>query len=126
MDGLWTPSRTQIGELEKRLPSFVNGITTRPPARPLDWFWIQYVGFLRNGRKLVEVNAIPRDMPPIPSDLDEHFLDLTADAPPYRSWAEKRLVERIWVSDGGAAFWGVEYDPATMTFSRYETNDSAP
>jgi hypothetical protein len=89
----WTPAQRDIDALERALPSLAPGTD---PAR----FHRQYVGFVRDGKRLVYVNAWPVRVPS-PSD-------------PAR--------EAVRVCDGGAQFWGAVWDPESGAFSEREAN----
>jgi hypothetical protein len=105
----WAPSATQIAELEARLPEALDNVLAKRGEhqnRSRD-FLRQYGGFIVGGRKIIYVNAFPR------------FLGETKR--PLPDWHS----EAKGVCDGGPAFFGVEYDPATKTFSHFQFNGIA-
>ena len=105
----WTPSRRQIDDLERALPGFLRTEDARsrdhdlwPPIEPrLRHYGRQYVGLVRDGRRIIWVNAFIMDgvIPP------EH--------------ASK---QGIRTNEGGNRFWRVDYDPASGTFANFHTN----
>jgi len=117
VEGTWAPSAGQIKELETRLPEALDNVFAKRGAyrdRPHD-FLRQYAGFIVHGRKIVYMNAFPREL----LDEEKGFFDQRKIAPP--DWRS----EAKGVCDGGPAFFGVEYDPATKTFSHFAFNGLA-
>jgi hypothetical protein len=98
----WTPSTSQIAEMEKLLPKLLKKSGYK---RPFSDFRGQCVGIISQGKLLIYVNAFPR------STTDRHIKD----------WHTKALI----ICDGGSAFWGVVFDPADNTFHNLETNGIA-
>ena len=94
------PSRSDISELEKRLPDFLAHQTTL--NRSISQDYKQYVGIIRGGRRLVFLSAFS-----IPSD-----------SPPVRGWQSKPV---IW-GGGGDTVWRIQYDPKQKTFEEFEVN----
>ena len=73
----------------------------------------QYAGFVIKGRKIIYMNAFPHTLG-----------DPEPNGPPgFRRFDWHRQV--VGVCDGGPAFFGVEYDPATKRFSHFEFNGIA-
>lgn len=109
--GTWTPNRQQIAELEKALPAAL----AAEPSHGRDLgsvktFRRQYAGFLIGSRRIIYVNAFPPEVggpnkegPPAARSFDWHK-------------------QPVMVCDGGPAFFGVEYDPATKAFQHFEFN----
>jgi len=97
----WTPSPSQIAELEKRMPEFLrkNGFKL-----PFSNFNFQYVGMTVRGKQLIYVNAFPR-----------HIIENQKD------WRTKPVI----ICDGGEAFWGVVFEPADNTFHDLQSNGVA-
>lgn len=82
------------------LPAFLN----RPPSilqQPLDIYHRQYVGFLREGRRFIYLNAFRWSRPE-----DDR-------------WRKKPIV----VFDGGPIFFGVEYDVEAKRLLNFAYND---
>lgn len=84
----WVPTAADIAALEAALPTIAAG---SDPAR----YHRQYVGFERDGAKLIYLNAWPTSVPS-PANLAR---------------------EAVRVCDGGKQFWGAVWDPGTRTFS---------
>lgn len=89
----WQPTQADIGALERALPTVV------PGGDPATW-QRQYVGLVRDGVRLVYVNAWPRNLAR-PDD-------------PSR--------EAVRACDGGAQFWGAVWDPRAAAFSEFAAN----
>jgi hypothetical protein len=94
------PSRSDILEIEKRLPDFIAHHT--PLHRSITDDYKQYVGIIRDGRRLVFLSAFS-----IPSD-----------APRVRGWQSKPI---IW-GGGGDTVWRIQYDPQQKVFEQFEVN----
>src|SRR5262245_42789581 len=64
-DGSWMPSRSDISDLESRLPKFLEQRTTL--KRSITEDYKQYVGIIRDGRHLVFLSAftVPPGAPPV-------------------------------------------------------------
>src|SRR5690349_4061518 len=82
----WTPSASQIAELEKRIPEFLHKSGFK---RQFSKFNCQYVGIIVRGKQLIYLNAFPRSM------IEEA-----------KDWRTQALI----ICDGGEAFWGVVFD----------------
>lgn len=102
----WRPSEAEIKEMESRLSQIkrlrvkeccITGERIENPER----FYMQYVGIVVDGRRLIYVNAFP------PSDASE-------------GWKE----HAVNVCDGGTA-WGVLYDPKAKKFFDLAVNGIA-
>jgi hypothetical protein len=78
----WTPSAEEIRKLESALLSFLN----EQQALKYASAYRQYVGFKRGEHKFIYLNAFPK-----PQD-------------------ERWKTAAVLVCDGGAAFYGAEYD----------------
>jgi hypothetical protein len=86
----WTPSKTQIAQLEEKLPAFQK--TLKPLNGLRSSFYRQYAGFIAGGRKLIYVNLFPSNVDP--------------------KWRSRAVI----VCDGGEQFWGVEFEVDTENF----------
>lgn len=90
----WTPTPDDIAPLEAALPA---ALAARRMGHVPDWGRLsddwgrQYVGLIRGGRRLVYGNFFPRRM--VDGDKESRW-----------------RVEPVEVCDGGASFFGVEYD----------------
>ena len=95
----WVPTRSEIAALEKQLPDFVRRET--PLHRSISRDYKQYVGIVREGRRLICVNAWA-----------------SLDGRETQGWRERPI---IW-GGGGDSVWQVEYDPAAQRFERFQLN----
>ena len=100
-ESFWTPTKTQIAELEERLKRLKDLASDRCcnygkiEGSPRD-YPRQYAGVVVRGKKLIYINAgVP---------------------------ATKEVT---MVCDGGKSYWGVLYDPETKTFSELAFNGEA-
>lgn len=118
--GYYSPTQSQIAELESRLPLALMLERSRgsgsPPPRH---YYRQYVGIIRpGGRRGILVNAFPRDhlvrMNALVKRLPNQG-EMAADTVPWRR-------EVISVCDGGREYWSVEYDLESSTFRNFETS----
>lgn len=101
VSGFWSPSVADVTKLERRLPQLLR---TSGHNIDLSRSHRQYIGIVSRGKKLIYLNA---------------FSDTIFVAPENRmSWTRQAIV----VCDGGDAFWGVEFDPATNSFAHLEFN----
>jgi len=122
---LWEPDSAEIARLEKRLSEFMAGVKTPPDYQPLHEYYRQYVGFVRNAKKTICVNAFHYTH--VQDDLKHIHLNPTIQKlvqegmPAEDYW--KRLP--VGVSDGGAYYFQVEYDVETGTFSELAFNGHA-
>jgi hypothetical protein len=91
----WEPSEAEIVELERALVEYLDQLTgaERPPLGLT--YHRQYIGFARNGIKLIYGNFYPGT----------------------EEVAEFENIRAALVCDGGPSRWGVTYDPATRNFS---------
>jgi hypothetical protein len=106
-EGTWTPEPVIIARLEQRIASIrklrAAGCCTRGARiTSLDGYYLQYVGVIANGRRLIYVNAFTANDP----------------SPGWRS-------EPMMVCDGGTGSWGVMYDPEAGVFFDLAVNGSA-
>jgi hypothetical protein len=107
----WKPDGRQIKRLEELLPAALSAELSKRTQNNdrAKAITRQYAGLVINGRKIIYVNAFPAGA------LDVEF------SPTYRrifNWQS----EPALVCDGGAVFFGVEYDPATEMFSNFKFN----
>jgi hypothetical protein len=112
LDGTWTVTPKDVELLEQDLLR-LNGMKARGCCimgwrlENVDSYLRQYVGIVVEGRRYIYINAFPVDT----------FDDWPAQAEKL-DW--KR--EPFHACDGGGAFWGVLYDPATRRFSQLAFN----
>ena len=95
--GHWSsvsPSKSEIRDVEAALPRFI-AANRKVWRSPLPDFRFQYGALERGGKRLIYVNALP--------------LDTTDNRKVWRRGAEV-------VCDGGAQFWGVEWDVRAKAF----------
>jgi len=78
----------------------------------------QYVGFTRQGRKLIYLNAFSARVVDV---FCEEDVKPAQEGDCRSHWRR----EAVGVCDGGDDFWGVEYDPESKTFSSLAFNGSA-
>ena len=109
VEGQWQPSPEQLRELEARLPSALGEALSKRAQNRAEARHIarQYAGFVVAGRKSVYVNAFPQS-------------ETEPPAPGVKPWDWRR--KALIVCDGGAMFFGVEYDPEKKTFSHFAFN----
>jgi hypothetical protein len=104
----WTPSAAAIVELEASLGAEIErqlAATSAAGSKP-EAYYRQYAGLTIDGRPVIYVNGIDKDA--------------VARAPE----AQRDLwkTEPAVICDGGTITFGVEYDPATKTFSNFAFN----
>jgi hypothetical protein len=103
-EGSWQPGSQDIAALERALP---NALAARHAdiARRFahDWYR-QYVGIVRGGRRTIYGNYFPAGI-----------------ADRSGRWRSEPVI----VCDGGDAFFGVEFDPATRQFTHLAFNGQA-
>ena len=102
--GIWEPSGREIERLERSLSDYVAAYApTLSPglASRLSQYRRQYIGIFQKEKKVVYVNLFLWD--------------------PRGDWRTHAVV----VCDGGAAFWGIEFDLSTGTFANLFTNGEA-
>jgi hypothetical protein len=106
-EGAWALSWEDIRSLEAHLPSalIAEGFSGLPPTVPLRGWHRQYVGTVRDGRKLIYGNYFPAHMPFGGMD-----------------WRSEPIV----VCDGGPNFFGVEYDVEAKRITHLSFNGAPP
>jgi hypothetical protein len=113
-EGRWTPEAADIARLEAALPAAVRDRAEirRSHYRPdPDWARVpegwrrQYVGLVRGGRRFIYGNFFPRR-------------DAVAVAFPIPDWR----TEPSQICDGGAVFFGAEYDVEAGGFTQIAFN----
>ncbi len=102
----WQPTGDDVDALEAVLPEALAGLRQ---ARQVDFSNLlvrwrrQYVGIVRGGRRFIYGNFFPAE------DGDEFEPG---------SWRKNKLV----MCDGGARYFGVEFDTAARRFTRIDFN----
>lgn len=97
--GFWQPSEKDVADAEAALAAFF------PQGRFLSGYKRQYVGALVNGRKVIYINSFH-------GSVAEEMKTNWRKTP-------------VNVCDGGDAFWGCEYDPATKAVTNVMFNGEA-
>jgi hypothetical protein len=104
----WVPSASQLTEMEIELSKFL--ASNYPKIlKSAEKLYLQYVGFVVNGRQIIYINAFGE------FQVHRPFLDEPVD------W--KKVAMKI--CDGGRVFWGLEYDPISKSFSNMAFNGNA-
>jgi hypothetical protein len=104
----WLPNAAEILALESSLWPFLqlrdkHGL---PVPAKFQQYQRQYIGFTRNGERLIYGNFSPSD-----------------DDQPWRRWS---LLEKpVSACDGGKNFWGIVYRPKTDEFEEPQFNGDA-
>jgi hypothetical protein len=100
MSGFWELSPAEVAAIDQALLAYLagSGLRMRGPAAS---YQRQYLGFHRDGARMVYVNAFPT------------FRGRTVP---------RSRVEFFGFCDGGADFWGIEYDVARKSFARFAVN----
>ena len=100
VSGFWQPSDATVETLELKLAEHLEALTgTEAPPRGVS-YGREYVGFVRDGARLIYGNSFPN-----------------------RGTAATGELEAIVVvCDGGSSHWGIVYDPASGQFSELEFN----
>jgi hypothetical protein len=109
VDGFWSPSPSQVNEVEQRLPELLSKsdvLNKSGYKLELSEFCRQYVGITVHGKRLIYLNAFSRAI----SKSSEG-----------RDWRTKAIT----ACDGGFGFWGVVFDPADNTFHDLQFNGVA-
>lgn len=95
-DATWTPTRADVEALEARLPLAIDGVSL---PMPLAQYCRVYYGLVRSGRRFIYVDASP-------------CKDGVPDT-------------QTMVCDGGAHYWGIEYDVEKTAFTELTANGDA-
>jgi hypothetical protein len=111
-DRFWIPTASQIREAEAALvPMFAlrkqQGLPmpNEPQTDYPFYYRHQYIGFTRNGKRLIYLNAYPS------GDEDEYLA------------LKYKIVEApVNACDGGRYFWGALYNPASRTIDAVDFN----
>lgn len=99
-NGYWNPTNGDIEKLELLWPKFMVPQARKmklPMKMPLQNFYRQYAGFMRNGRRVIYINAFQY---------------------PDAKWKQQAVV----VCDGGPSFFGVEFDVKSQQFTNLAFN----
>ncbi|NHZ40142.1 hypothetical protein [Massilia aquatica] len=100
----WLPTGQQIFDLELRLWALMRDRDARGLRAPRKFqqFQRQYIGFTRNGERLIYANVYPQD------DY---------------GWEAWTLFNKpVLICDGGNFFWGIVYNPATGKYEEPSFN----
>lgn len=106
-EGTWTPTEEVITSMEKhfnRLHKLKASECCLPRFNidPIDQYFLQYVGVIINGKKLIYINAVP-----------------------YKDIKDKDKFTPQGGCDGETCCWGVLYDPDMEKFFHLAINGSA-
>jgi len=103
ISGFWSPSVPRVQAIEQRLVEILkpSGHHIKLPDSRR-----QYIGVMTRGKKLIYLNAFPASALDYPDHID---------------WTKTAFT----ACDGGDVFWGVEFDPATNSFTNLEFNGDA-
>jgi hypothetical protein len=113
VSGMWTPSTADVARLEAALPAFL-AAQPEKPALPLEAYRRQYAGFVAaDGRRWVYASFFF-----LPENIVQDSATAQGDGP----WAWRRVP--MAACDGGALFFGVEFDPAAGSFRELHYNGS--
>lgn len=118
----WQPSKEEIKEMEaafsqiKKLKARNCCMTGEQIENPED-FYMQYVGIVIDGKKLIYINAFPEDSTMKYTQNDDSTFSLTKS----EDWKKSA----VGVCDGGSSYWGVLYDPKAKRFFDLAVNGSA-
>lgn len=111
IEGVWTPSDTEAAALEDDLILLVaREMEEAGQSHSPGGYYRQYAGFVIGGKRIIYVNGV-----------DERAID--ADPSPAFHPSNWRTYA-VQICDGGPITFGVEYDPATRTFSNFAFNGS--
>jgi len=109
---IWQPSASDVARLEKLLPGFMRSQKALPrDYQPLHEYFRQYVGVVRNGKKLIGVSFVH-------SSILE-----TLERIQGKTWDFRKTP--LAVSDGGAYVFHLQFEPATGSFSDLRFNGNA-
>lgn len=112
---LWKPGQADIDRLEKLLPEHMRQMKTPPDYRPLDEYYRQYAGAIREGKKVIFVNVFH-------SRYAQHLGDGASDRDLQKRLAERGIQEDDWlyqfltVSHGNGEHFMIEFDVETGKF----------
>jgi hypothetical protein len=104
--GFWEVPATEVARIDAALLRHLRstGLVKRLPY-PLADYVRQYLGLLRNEKRIVYVNAFSVGKESVLGRL-----------------AETARAKFLRVCDGGGAAWGIEYDTENKAFAAFETN----
>jgi hypothetical protein len=113
---LWKPSQADIDRLEKLLPEHMGQMKTPPDYRPLDEYYRQYAGAIREGKKVICVNVFHSSSAQFLAEGANSDRDLQ------KRLAERGIQEDAWlyqfitVSHGCGHYFTIEFDVETRQF----------
>ena len=104
--GTWAPTQADVAALEAVLGAeLATQLLPEAGAKPEDYYR-QYAGLVTGGRKIIYVNGLHRDAVERAPEAQQN------------SWK----TDPAMICDGGSITFGVEYDPASKTFSNFAFN----
>lgn len=114
---VWQPGPEEIARLEERFPAFMANLKKMPSDyQPLHEYYRQYLGIIRNGKKTICVNLFHYSF--VEERLKRPHLEprigkaIQAGKPAEDFWK----LDPIWVSDGGAYYFSVQFDVESGKF----------
>jgi len=102
-DYFWTPEVSEVLAAEAALALYMNRSDVQKPRAPLSDYIRQYIGIRRNGEVLIYINLILKSDVEWIQKTERELRGKTVD------WH----LEAIRETDGGDAYWQIEYDPRT-------------
>jgi hypothetical protein len=114
---LWRPTQADIERLEKLLPEHMRQMKTPADYQPLDEYYRQYAGGIREGKKVIFVNFFHS------SSAKDWGEAANKDRDLQKRLAERGIKEDTWlyelltVCDGGAYYFTIELDVETGKLS---------
>jgi hypothetical protein len=114
-DYFWTPEVSEVPAAEAALALYMNLPDVQKPRAPLNDYIRQYIGIRRNGEVLIHINlALKKDVE-FDQETERKIRGKSSD------WHSKAIV----VTDGGDAFWRIDYDPRTKQLKNARFNGVA-
>ncbi len=108
VQGQWTPTPAELDELESHLILLLSQqLEAQGEAPSPGDYYRQYAGFVIGGRRVIYVNGVSESAVHESDDPGRPF-----------DWRTQAMA----VCDGGPIVFGVEYDPATHTFTHFAFN----
>jgi hypothetical protein len=116
ISGYWMPSPADIHELDARLPAVLDSalatVNESPGARRASQYYRQYVGLVRQGRKVIYVNGFHGAFA---KRIDHGGGPVGRMRPAWRRYP-------VVICDGGPGLFGVVFDVQDKTFDRLQFN----
>lgn len=113
---LWKPGQADIDRLEKLLPEHMRQMKTPPDYRPLDEYYRQYAGAIREGRRVIFVNVFHSSSAQTLAESANRDLDLQKRLAERGIQEDSWLYQLITISHGGGFHFWIEFDVETGRF----------